>query len=527
MRFPQFIGGSYESQAVTADQERTVNWFSEHLESPGATAQAALYPTPGVTALDDTTAVTGYARAHYILPCRGPAITCGASASRPERMPATWADGREFMIIGNTLYEGNEDGDLIEWASAVSGPDNAFEASTNPTASRAPCTIQGGLDTSGRVFITANQHGYYFSAMGSTVLKIAALDGLATMGGFMDGYWLALDGINSTLYISNLLDVTTWDTGIDFAKRNLGADPWRSMKVYGRYIWLFGEQTTELWVDTGERFPFAPIPNALINYGIAAPWSAQIVDNALIWLARNESGRICVTRATGVNVETISTHPVELAISGYDDYADAVAWSYADEGHSFYVLDFLESNATWVWDSKTQIWHERGTWNPDINSFLSWRPRYHAFAFGEHRVLDSGAGQGYGAGNPSGLYRMGSELPLDMAGAGIRRVRRAPAISAENKRIFYSLFELDVEPGLGTSGQGEDPQVMLRLSNDGGKTWGTEMLRGAGKTGEFFKRVRWNRLGSGRRRVFEVSVSDPIPWRLTGAYLKTNGPLAD
>jgi PKD repeat protein len=66
---------------------------------------------------------------------------------------------------------------------------------------------------------------------------------------------------------------------------------------------------------------------------------------------------------------------------------------------------------------------------------------------------------------------------------------------------------------------GADPQVMLRLSNDGGKTWITEQWRSAGRVGEYLRRVRWNRLGSARRRVFEVSVTDPAPWKITGAFL--------
>jgi hypothetical protein len=62
---------------------------------------------------------------------------------------------------------------------------------------------------------------------------------------------------------------------------------------------------------------------------------------------------------------------------------------------------------------------------------------------------------------------------------------------------------------------------MLRISNDGGKTWPAEMWRSAGKVGEYYRRVRWERLGAARRRVFEVTVTDPIPWRITGAYLQT------
>jgi len=70
---------------------------------------------------------------------------------------------------------------------------------------------------------------------------------------------------------------------------------------------------------------------------------------------------------------------------------------------------------------------------------------------------------------------------------------------------------------------GTDPQVMLRFSNDGGKTWINQPQRSAGKIGEYTKRIRWNRLGCARRRVFEVSVTDPIPWKLVGAYLTAMG----
>jgi PKD repeat protein len=65
---------------------------------------------------------------------------------------------------------------------------------------------------------------------------------------------------------------------------------------------------------------------------------------------------------------------------------------------------------------------------------------------------------------------------------------------------------------------GADPQVVLRISNDGSRTWISEQARSMGKTGQY-PRVRWNRLGSSRRRVFEVVIADPVRWRISGAYL--------
>ena len=68
--------------------------------------------------------------------------------------------------------------------------------------------------------------------------------------------------------------------------------------------------------------------------------------------------------------------------------------------------------------------------------------------------------------------------------------------------------------------------VPMRFSNDGGKTWGAEQWRAAGKVGEYGARVKWERLGSARRRTYEIAVSDPIPWRVTNAYLSSPQPPA-
>jgi hypothetical protein len=103
------------------------------------------------------------------------------------------------------------------------------------------------------------------------------------------------------------------------------------------------------------------------------------------------------------------------------------------------MLGFDQADATWCWDAETKLWHERGTWIAGESRYVVWRPRYYARAFEEHRMLDAAGGS---------VYRMGLDLQLDVDGLNIRRVRRAPAIINENKRVYYSEFELDIEPGL-------------------------------------------------------------------------------
>jgi hypothetical protein len=103
----------------------------------------------------------------------------------------------------------------------------------------------------------------------------------------------------------------------------------------------------------------------------------------------------------------------------------------------------------------------------------------------------------------------------------IRRLRRAPHIAQDDARVYYRTFELDLERGVGTAtGPGADPQVELRISRDGGETWGAPVRLPAGRQGEYLTRAVARRLGQARDTVFEVTVSDPVAWALVGAWLE-------
>lgn len=67
------------------------------------------------------------------------------------------------------------------------------------------------------------------------------------------------------------------------------------------------------------------------------------------------------------------------------------------------------------------------------------------------------------------------------------------------------------------------PKFMLRYSKDGGQTWSTERQLSAGFSGNTSLRMIARRLGrvwGTRGIVFELSTSDPIPWRVVDAYLE-------
>ena len=75
-----------------------------------------------------------------------------------------------------------------------------------------------------------------------------------------------------------------------------------------------------------------------------------------------------------------------------------------------------------------------------------------------------------------------------------------------------------MQQGVGlNNGQGQNPQIMLQVSRDGGYTYGNEMWTSFGAQGEFLKRAEWRRLGVSRNYVFKFRISDPVKVVFIGA----------
>jgi hypothetical protein len=342
-KYPGFIGPGYTSQSRIADVERTVNLYPEKIESGVGKADWVLYPGPGfeeVVELDDS-------------PVRG----------------LYSLNGRTFAVAGTHLYEIAPDWTVTERGDGINDLDGT------------PATMCGNGDGGHQLFITSGSKGYIFDTEDSSFSMV--LDG-ASQGGFIDGFFLALDPQSSTLKISELEDGTTWDA-TQVAQRNAGADRWCGMICSHKEIWLFGSLTTEVWYNDGAApFPFAPNPSVFINFGILAPYSVAILDNAPIWLGQSADGVGVVYRANGYTPQRVSNHALEYRLSTFETLLDAHAWTYQDQGHAFYVLTFPTAQETWVYDAATGAWHERGSW--DGSRFIGSPVWQHTYAYGKHLV---------------------------------------------------------------------------------------------------------------------------------------------
>jgi len=474
-----FVGPTYVSESVNVDAQRTVNLYPEFVESGTGKAKVVLYGTPGL-GLFTTLAQS---------PIRG--------------MFAT--DTRLFVAAGTKLYE------------VFSNP------SLNPTvelgtiandAANSPVQI---WPNGTQLFVVSAGYAYVHNGTSLSFAPVPADPDIsaiypggqintASTGTFLDGYFIGAKYESKKFFISDLNQGTTW-SALEFASKEGYPDNINSILSYQSELWLFGNQTTEVWINDGTAdFPFRRQPGAFIHEGCVATFSPIGLGTNVGWLGGDAIGRTTAWIAQGYQPQRVSTHAVEQAWAGYTTVADAMSWSYTDRGHIFWVLTFPTAAATWVYDLTSKMWHERTSLTS--STVGQYRARCNAYVFGQQLV---------GAYNSGEIYNLSATTYLD-DGQPIRRIRTAPHISEEQMRAFYHRLQLDLEVGL-TSGA----TVSLDWSDDGGHTFNTPISKSLGSSGSYKQRVIWNRLGSSRDRVFRVTTEAQQRVALIDAYLQVTG----
>ena len=463
MRLPvPFAGGSTPAQSVVIDNQEAINWYPSK-EDPGAKAPVTMKPTPGLKYLFDA----------------------GLGPAR--------SNGIEFMeklyfISNNKLVEINAD----MTAGTEVGTLNTSEGRCSMAASPTELLIVDGTD------------GYLWD--GTTFSVISDPDfPAATHVTWLDFYFIANDAGTGQFYISNLNDGSAWDA-LDFATAESSPDDLLAVYATLNELWLFGEKTTEVYYNSGNvDFPFEQIPHGVMNIGIQAPHSiAENEAGELTWLSASRQGGYDVVAAKLGGFRVLNDAANGWYLSDISTSSDAYAWIYTQAAHTFYVLTLPTEDATMVYDYREQFWHRRRAYGKGRH-----RAAGHAFFNGKHIVGD---------------YLLSSFYELDLEtyddnGAVIERIRRGQIVHKDRLNLFLSRMEIEFEPGVGlVSGQGSDPQAMLRYTRNG-KIWSSELWRSIGKIGEYDARCVWGPLGDGRQFQFEIKITDPVKPILVGAYI--------
>lgn len=393
------------------------------------------------------------------------------------------ANGRFFGVVENGLYEVSTTGSITFLGSILTS------------------TGRVGMADNGLQLMIADGFGYILNLTTNLLTQITSPGYPANTADvtYQDGYFI-VPSDNGQFYVSAILNGLVWDA-TDFATAESNPDALQRVYATNGELVLFGALTTEFWGNSGgAQFPYTNLRGSTLQWALAAPWTLADYDQSLMGLWRNAQGGLIVGVLKGYDVQRVSNPDVESAWEKLD-VTQATAFSYFLNGHPFYQVNF--PTRSFLYDGLTGLWS-------DVQGYGIQRHR------AEHGKFWPGVGflvADYDNGN---IYKLNQDGTSDDGDPIIRRIRGRHLF---NESQLVSISSLVVDMATGENSIVDNPQVMLRVSKDGGRTWAMERWESLGKVGEYKARAKWRRLGMARDWLFEITVSDPVKFAVNNAYV--------
>lgn len=418
---------------------------------------------------------------------RAPGITAlGANGTANPTRGMWMMGGIEYAVIGPTLYTVSSAGALSQIGTGIVGGSALVRMSDNTQ-----CLV---------ILIPGFAFAYCYTASGGLVT--VALPFPAVDCAFIDSYIVFLQSngrgfFNDDGQIVSGTGPITFNNGNQFP-REFGTDAFVGMAISNRNIYMLGERTSEVYVDSGAASsvgtPFTDAPNGFLQIGMlpGAQFTAVLQNGAVYWLANDRTFRYL----NGITPVRCSNHGIESILAGLD-VTGSYGFAYSLGGHLFIAWTFPAPTAqrTLVHDVTTSEWHEMASFGLGY-----WRPLCCHNAFGRYLIGDSqGSGIGF----------------LDVASrTEFGTVRTSTwthqPVYQENNRLSHKRLELVLGGGFAPlTGPSQDvnPTLTLFVSDDGGKTFRAFPDRSLGTTGQYLQRMVWFNLGLSRQRIYQFELS--------------------
>jgi hypothetical protein len=419
-----FVGGAYQADNLSADQQSSINFLVEKNESGAAKGELSLIDRPGLATF-----------------CTLGRFSVSAGIE---------INGRVFFCSDGVFYEVFADGSKINRGAIV------FSA-TYPASLAASQT---------QVMIASGGKGYCFTlATNALSASISTIDGVIQVG-FLDDYFVAAIQNTQRLYLSALLDGNSWNA-LDTTLISVFPDVITGFKVSGRRLLVQGNKNSVLYYDSGNTFPFDVVPGGDFEMGLAGTFGSARADGTVFFWSSDERGGRMFWRLHGSDPLRISTHAIEKAVAQYGIISDVVCWPAIFYGHTFVVSWFPSANKTWVYDVATGLWAEWAYFANGVYSAFLGACHVYVPTFEKHLVGDRQSGKVYEM-KPATLVNNAWTF-TDDAGQPMRRERISPYVTLESVRVTVSAFELEADAGLGQNPSGGippgGPQVTLPDAN--------------------------------------------------------------
>lgn len=462
---PLFGLGNFSRSRPVNDQSR-VNLYAEIENDPQRGSRLMLYPTPGLVAT----------------------VNYGAEPTRA------------IFSKGNFKYVVNRD---VLWKEANDG------TRTNVGTLLTSGGLVDTADNGTQLMLVDGTYGYIYTYATNTLVQIVAAGFPAnpTSVTFLNLRFLVTVADTGQYYWSDINDGTAWDA-LNFSTEESNPDNLVRLIADNGQVVLFGDFTTGFAGSTNsddEMGAFGRIGASALEFGLAARWSLDKFNGALIGLFKNRLGGVQVGALSGYTYQAVSNADIETLFSSYAGIENATGFSYMYQGHAFYQISFPSENVSWLFDG------QNGSWTKTESNGGRHRARLQVNHQNKNYVTDYENGKSY-------------ELTGDAVtddGETIAREFTGRHLVTGNVTRFYQLW-IDMEMGVGTdTGQGANPQVMMSYSKDGGQTFGAEHWAFIGKSGAYRGRAIFRKLGRSSERgewLFKFRVTDPVKVVFMGAW---------
>lgn len=406
----------------------------------------------------------------------------------------TWVDTalpyevRGMLVAGDFLYV------VVRDSVLKIGPDGAFSVIGTVNNVSGPVSM---TYNEFQLLIIDNPYAYIFTFSTNVFAQVTDTDFPgASSAAFMDGFFCFTEPNSGKWWITAIYDGYDIDA-LDYVSTEGHPDHNVRLIADHRELWVFGDKSVEQYYNSGDStFPFSKNTSGFIESGCGAWGSIVQVDNSIYWLT--EKG--FVVRAEGYRPMIVSTQKVSDDIQSWNSFEDAIAYAWTWRNHTFYVLTSPSANKTWVYDISTNLWWR---WYSSENEGRH-RSNCYAYFNNRHLVGDFSNGK---------IYEIDGETYTDNGWYIPREVESSVIRNDGLRNMFFHSLKIEMKSGTGLaaySGDSWNPNIMLRYSDDQGRTWSDEVWMSIGKIGEYATIATARRLGASRSRQFKIRISPPV-----------------
>lgn len=445
-----FIGGTYKHKSFDNSRKVCENWWPQIQKDPEGKSQYIIETFPGTTAFGST-----------------PGISSRGMHQHGEEL---------YIVIDTTLYRVTEYGEY-QTIGTVSGGNRCVFASVGTS-----------------LIVTANGKAYEWDGTTFTVGTDSDLGLPNTVTG-LNSQAIYDFGSGQTFSVSNAGDYLNINA-LNYGSAETYGDDLIRPYAFQQTLRLFGKRTVEAWWNTGVGSPpFERIQGAVIPVGLAGRHAITNTNNNVYFLG-HDLNVYAIEQNRQVKV---STQPMVREFATYQITEDAVMYNMDFQGGNLVVLNFPSAEKTWVLQ-------EGGEWFNLSTSDSSWIGDSYAYCYGKHLVGTS----------TGDVLELSDETYTDDSAVIKRTLQSSPIHSGllgrPGKRLELTSLTVELTTGQGkATGQGSSPRLAMSISENGGRSFGTQYLYDLGVTGKYREQVTFSGLGgSSDSRVVKLELSDPI-----------------